>query len=118
MGMKSCGWRVMSLPKTISTYHYSGDTQQDSSKITAFSYSGTSSITLKFTGEKTYDEKGAGQSRSAHVGWKLYDSEGYVVKSGTAYSSSVKVGDKFKDCKDTIYGLENGTYYLEIMDTN
>ena len=73
---------------------------------------------LSFTGEKTYDAQGAGQSRVVKVGWKLYDSEGYVVDDGVAYSTSIKTGEKFKNCEDTIRGLEPGEYTLEIMGVN
>lgn len=106
-----------SLPETISSY--SGDIREASALITGFSYTVTgSNVKFTFTGEKTYDEKGSGQSRQVKVGWKLYDSEGYVVKDGTAYSTSIKVGEKFKNCEDSAYGLEPGEYTLEIMGVN
>ncbi|MCI8539680.1 MAG: copper amine oxidase N-terminal domain-containing protein [Oscillospiraceae bacterium] len=106
-----------SLPETISSY--SGDTREASALITDFSYTvNGSNVKLTFTGEKTYDEEGSGQSRQVKVGWKLYDSEGYVVEDGTAYSTSIKVGEKFKNCEDSIYGLEPGEYTLEIMGVN
>jgi hypothetical protein len=31
------------------------------------------------------------------VGWKLYDSEGYIVDSGIFYSPKIAVGEKFRD---------------------
>ena len=52
------------------------------------------------------------------IGWKLYDSEGYVVDDGTAYGSSIKQGEKFKNCTSTIRSLEPGSYTLEIMSVN
>ena len=109
------------LPETIRSYTTTGNnsTLQASATITDFSYtvSGTS-VKLSFTGEKTYDAQGAGQSRVVKVGWKLYDSEGYVVDDGVAYSTSIKTGEKFKNCEDTIRGLEPGEYTLEIMGVN
>lgn len=106
-----------SLPETIS--EYSGSSRRSSALITDFSYTVSStSASIAFTGEKTYDVEGSGQSRAVKVGWKLYDGEGYVVKSGTANSTSIKVGEKFKNCKDTIYGLEPGDYTMEIMGVN
>lgn len=77
-----------------------------------------STVNISFTGEKTYDIDGAGQSRSIKVGWKLYDAEGYVVESGTASSTSIKMGEKFKNCEDRIYSLDPGEYELEIMNVN
>lgn len=106
-----------SLPTTIS--RYSGSTRQSSASITDFSYTVSgSSVTLTFTGEKTYDVEGSGQSRAVNVGWKLYDSDGYVVKDGTARSTSIKMGEKFKNCQDSLYGLEPGAYTMEIMNVN
>lgn len=105
------------LPETLSYYEKANATSADArATITDFSYtvSGTSAK-LTFTGEKTYDAQGNGYSRPVYVGWKLYDSEGYVVDDGTARSTSIKVGEKFKNCEDTIYSLEPGEYTLEIM---
>lgn len=105
------------LPETISSY--SGKTRQSSALITDFSYTVSStSAKLTFTGEKTYDVEGGGQSREVKVGWRLLDSEGYVVKDGVAYSTSVKAGEKFKNCTASIYSLEPGEYTLEILNVN
>ena len=49
------------------------------------------------------------------MGWKLYDSDGYVIDDGTARSTAIKVGEKFKNCEDSIRNLEPGEYTLEIM---
>lgn len=106
------------LPQSINNSGY-GDKLEASFRITDFSYtsSGTSA-TIIFSGEKTYDSNGSGQSRSVKVGWKLYNSEGYVIDDGTASGTSIKVGEKFKNCKDNIYSLEPGEYTLEFMSVN
>lgn len=105
------------LPMDIA--NYSGNTREAEANITDFSYTVSgSSVKITFTGQKTYDSKGFGQSRQFMVGWKLYDSEGYVIKDGTAYSTSIKFGEKFKNCEGSIYGLEPGEYTLEIMGVN
>lgn len=57
------------------------------------------------TGEKTYDSKGNNYSRSCKIGWKLYDSEGYVIQDGTVYTTSLQVGEKFKDRETRIYDV-------------
>jgi len=107
-----------SLPTTIRNENYSGKTEA-SFNVTAFEYTSSStSATITFSGEKTYDSNGAGQSRPVKIGWKLYDSEGYVIDDGTAYGSSIKQGEKFKNCTSTIYSLEPGSYTLEIMSVN
>ena len=107
-------------PSTPSTYHY-------------YSYSGSKYCTVKITsiryemsgddmkiylsGEKTYDTKGSSYSRSCAVGFKVYDSQGYVVQSGTFYSDDLCVGDKFKDDYFWVYDLEIGeTYTLELLN--
>lgn len=106
------------LPATISEFDYSGN-RKSSATITDYSCKvDNSRATISFIGEKTYDSEGSGQSRAVKVGWKLYDGEGYVIKSGTANSTSIKMGEKFKNCEDTIYSLEPGTYELEIMSVN
>ena len=107
-----------SLPTTISTYN-SNDKIESSAIITDFKYTVDGSrVKMNFIGEKSYDAKGAGQSAAVKVGWKLYDSEGYVIESGTARSTSIKMGEKFKNCEDTLYSLDPGEYELEIMSVN
>lgn len=113
------------LPAKFYDYGYSGKLYS-SYLLTGFSYdveyrtySNSYKINLYFSGEKTYDTNGKGQSRSVKIGWKLYDEEGYVVDSGTAYTSSLAEGDKFKNQPDYLYDIkEPGKYVLEIMNTN
>ncbi len=107
-----------SVPQNIS--YYSGSSVQSTAKVTNITYetSGTKA-TIFFTLEKIYDSRGNGQSASCYIGWKLYDSEGYIIDSGTFYSESMKVGDKQKNGKEYIYDLEKGeTYKLEISNVN
>lgn len=107
-----------SLPTTISNYSYSNKLES-TYRITDWSYTSTStSATVSFSGQKTYDVNGSGQSRAVKIGWKLYDSEGYVVDDGTAYGSSIKENEKFKNCDASLYSLEPGTYTIEIMSVN
>ena len=58
---------------------------------------------LYFTGEKTYDRSGSDFSQGCTIEWKLYDSEGYLVKSSHFFTESMSVGDKFKDGKVSAY---------------
>ena len=106
-----------SLPETLSYYERASATSADArATITDFSYTVSStSAKITFTGEKTYDIQGSGYSRPVYVGWKLYDSDGYVIDDGTARSTAIKVGEKFKNCEDSIRNLEPGEYTLEIM---
>ena len=80
----------------------------------------TYTVTLKFGGQKTYDINGTGQSSVAKIAWKLYDADGSVVGSGSAYSPSVAMGESWKPdyATDTIYRLKPGNYRMEISSVN
>ena len=113
------------LPKSIS--YYSGSRLTSMCTVTEFeytyeyySYSKTCSVKLYFKGKKTYDSNGSGQSASAKIGWKLYDSEGIVVEDGTYFSSSVNVGESFGGKSNYGYAsdLAPGKYYLELVNVN
>ncbi|MDE7278733.1 MAG: hypothetical protein K2N26_03285 [Oscillospiraceae bacterium] len=66
---------------------------------------------LKITicGEKTYGSNSYGYDI---IGYKLYDSDGYLVDSGSIYLSALSAGDKFKDASLTIYDVTPGTTYV------
>lgn len=82
------------------------------------SYSDKVDLVLYITGEKTYDYKGDKNNDACMIAWKLYDSEGYVVETGTAFTQSVAVGEFFRDCKERIYDLKPGAYRLELTDSD
>lgn len=87
------------LPVTIRKYDYNKKIST-SVMITNLTYTvKDDDLYLYFTGEKLYDIEGNGYSRSCRVGWKLYDSQGYIVKTGTFYSPNIATGEKFKDEK-------------------
>lgn len=73
-------------------------------------------ISIIYSGEKTYDNKGKNGTTNCSVGYKLYDSEGYVVKSGVLTKSKLLVGDKFKDELLNIGSIPAGDYTLELID--
>ena len=90
-------------------------------KITKVTYEVSGDdLYIYFTGEKTYDSKGSSYSRSCKIGWKLYDSEGYLVDSGITYTDALKVGEKFKNEKEYCWDvIEPGmTYRLELVDVD
>lgn len=109
-----------SLPKTISYYTYSG-TKQSSCSVTevSFEVSGDD-LYIYFTGRKTYDSRGSGQSDSCKIGWKLYDNKNNVIASGTAYTVSLATGEGFVKTLDTAFNCitAGGTYYLVLLNTN
>ena len=108
------------LPTVIHDYNY--DKSIDSSvKVTNITYEVSGDdLYIYFTGEKTYDERGNSYSQSCKIGWKLYDSEGYVVASGTCYSDAIAVGEKFRNQKEYAWDcITTGeTYTLEIIHTS
>lgn len=106
------------LPDTIWYNLYSSSTACKITEIT-FKVSGDN-MYIYFTGEKTYDSKGSSYSNSCQIGWKLYDSEGYVIDDGICYTTSLKTGEKFKNESITIFDLiEQGeSYRLVILDVN
>ena len=109
-----------SLPQTISYYTYSGS-RQSSCSVTevSFEVSGDD-LYIYFTGRKTYDSRGSGQSDSCKIGWKLYDSNNNVIDSGTAYTLSIATGEGFVKTKDTAYNCitAGGTYKLVLLSVN
>ena len=111
------------LPKEFHNYNYKNNIT-DTINITDVTYSieerysGDYKLILYFTGEKTYDASGSGQSRTAKVSIKITDSDGYVVESGTFYSPSLKIGDKFRNEEKIIWDLKPGTYNIELLSTN
>lgn len=72
---------------------------------------------LKITllGEKVYGK----DSRSVAydiIDYKLYDSEGYSIDSGSVFLDSLREGEKFKDSSIVIYDITPGeTYEFQLM---
>lgn len=105
------------IPQTINYYNYSG-TLASSCNITDISYEFNGSLFyIYFTGEKTYDKDGENHNDYCYIGYKLYDSEGYVIKSGNVMTDQMTVGEKFKNVKLYFSEAERGqTYRLELLN--
>lgn len=54
----------------------------------------TEYLRIYYTAEKTYDKGGASSTEICRFTYKLYDSQGYVVKNGNIGYSNLVVGDK------------------------
>ncbi len=109
-----------SLPTTLHSYDYKDNIEQ-SVKVTEITYKMSGdSLYFYFTGEKLYDAEGNRYSRACEIGWKLYDSENYVVASGVARSDAVQTGEKFRNASDYIYsGIKVGeTYKLVLVNVD
>ena len=106
------------VPKIYNHYYYDGELRS-SVEITSISYKmvGENKAEIYFAGTKTYDEEGNNYSAICCVGYKIYDSENFVVSSGTLFTDNLCVGDKFKDEVITVYDMKPGeTYTLELLD--
>lgn len=123
-----CSLEVPTLPNLISYYNYSGNEKYSSVNVTNITYKfdcnndGEISLDVYFSGEKSYDKKGTGQSDACRIGWKLYGPDGAVIKSGTFHSPSIAMGETFSNQEETVlYEHDNGapgTYRLEILNVN
>ena len=114
-------WTVtIELPNVPQTISYTGYSAS-SCKLTGITYKVSGdNVTFYVTGEKTYDKNGSSYSQSCKIGWKLYDQDGYVVADGTCYTTSLTVGEKFKNEDFTAYDvIEQGkTYRLVITNVS
>lgn len=108
-----------STPITLNNYSYSNVLQQTYT-LTDITYEiNGSTVYLYFSGNKTYDYRGAGQSSKLSISWKLYKKgSATVIDSGTCLSSTIAIGESFENEKSYIWNLENGEYELKILNTN
>lgn len=79
-------------------------------------YDGEVTLTLFFAGQKKYDYVGDSISTPCRIGWKLIDADGYVIETGTCYTSALETGERFRNCDEVIYSLKPGEYSLKLMD--
>lgn len=99
------------LPTEIIVKGYDGRIE---SKIriedVSYTYEKLITPTLKITvsGTKTYGTSKIGYDM---VAYKIYDSNGYVVDSGTLFINGVGKGDKFKDDSILVYNITPGDTY-------
>lgn len=118
---ENCSLILPALPQLL-VDKYLSDKVYSRVKITEMSYEfeenidGSVDLHIYYVGQKLYDYKGKTNNDSCKIGWKLYDSEGYVIKSGTTYTVDLEMDEKFKGCEEIIYNLEPGTYRLKILD--
>lgn len=83
-----------SLPCKINEIDYNGNIEYtvEVMELTA-EYSSTGSVKIKLKAKMVYNENGAGSSDYAYVGYKVKDSEGIVVDSGSFSVGPMAVGD-------------------------
>lgn len=74
----------------------------------------SSTLTVTIEGTKTY---GNGNFGFDMIGYKLYDSEEFMVDSGSVYLDPLNQGDKFKDDSIIFFDLTPGeTYILKFVE--
>ena len=74
---------------------------------------GGGSLRATFSGTKTYDNRGT--SSSFDVGWKLYDQDDIVVKTGYVSVPSLGEGESFANISASIGKLEKGGCYRLVL---
>lgn len=109
--IKDIQLKTGSFPIELSIKGYDGKIESKI-KIESVSYVFEKGISpqLKITiaGKKTYGKK---DSAYDMISYKLYDSNGYMVKSGNIFLRSLGQGDKFKDDSTVIYDITPGDSY-------
>ena len=115
---EDCSLNYPALP--VSTTYYSRTTIQVTSLTYDFTARTNGNVDLKIylSGVKTYDRDGNNHSEAGRIGYKLYDPEGYVIKSGTVSTTDVAVGERFRDTTLSFYDLVPGEYKLVLLDVN
>ena len=107
--------KLPDLPKTVSdNWSYGVWTKTRIDEIT-YKVEGDS-LYLYFSGEKTYDHSGKNGDDLCVFCWKLYDTDDYLVDSGSVYTSNLSVGDKFKDQEAIIWDkIKPGQEYKLVL---
>lgn len=123
----NCGMSPLTLPEapiTITDYYSSGkvDTIVEITGIELvfdeyYSFRNESLWKITFIGTAVYNSDGNAVSSSMSFAYKLYDDEGFVVKSSTVYSDAICVGEKFKETI-SLYLEPGKTYRLELLDVS
>lgn len=111
------------LPTTIKNYTYNGSLErkievQNIDYTYEANSNGTVTLKLNIKAKMLYNNKGNSHSDNSEIGYKIKDSEGFVVDSGTMYLDPVSVGDMIKEEK-TVFNLKLGeAYTLELIDVD
>ena len=99
------------LPTELEVKGYDGKVESRI-RIDAVSYvhekDYTSTLKITIAGEKTYGKENPALDM---LSYKIYDSEGYVVDSGTVFLNDLSEGDKFKDDSIVVYDAVPGETY-------
>lgn len=122
----NCGLKPqadITLPTTGGTYwcYTTSQCQLAAISITKHYYSNWSNdddVTVSLTAKSTFHKNGNNYSTTPVIGYKLYDSNNVVVKSGSFYFKNVSVGES-STITQTFYDLTpppGKTYKLVLLD--
>lgn len=98
------------LPKEVSYYSYPNN---DVVRINEFTFSYDpqfSKLVFTIKGEKLKS-----YSNYFSLRYKIYDTDGYLVKSGSIYLDNLSLGDMFKK-EETVYDLTDASYTIDFYD--
>jgi hypothetical protein len=113
---------ITTFPQEFSYYYVRTKYVYSKTNITALSVttekksSGQYGLTFSYSGGKTYDADGSNGSHMCIVLYKVYDSNGNVVLSGTLSKTNLSVGDTFVNTTQSIGQVSPGKYTLEITN--
>lgn len=103
-------------PITLNDYTWNGDVNS-TIKIDSINtkleeeFDDSFSITLVFTGSKTFGEYGC-----TYFNCRLINEEGFVVDSSMLSTEQLNVGDKFNTLEGCFYCVPEGNYTVEIFE--
>lgn len=102
---------VENLPVELKVKGYDGGTEsiiEITEVLYSFEKEYIPQLKITLIGQKTYGNS----SNYDIISYKLYDSEGYMVETGSVYLRSLDNGDKFKDDSIVVYDVTPGESYL------
>ena len=111
------------LPITINSYNYNHSLDK-TVEVTAIEFEfgrkssdGTTSVKMYITSVMKYVSKGPNVSANGEIGYKLKDSEGIIIESGTFFTESTLEGETSRKYAYLSSGLPDGNYELVILNS-
>lgn len=119
--VKSVTLTMQPLPTEVEVMGFDGKTEsviQIDNVTYDFDGSVFQKLTITLAGVKVYaNEESTYKSPYDIIGYKLYDSRGYVVDSGSIILRALAPGDRFKDESIVVYDVTPGeTYVLKVVE--
>lgn len=114
---------IPQTPVSLNSYSYSGSIASSctitSMDIHDYYYNSTGKYAqsaITFTIQKTYDSQGSSYSSGCRFGYKIYNEDNFVIKSGSIYTNAITVGEKTQETLTLYNGdLEAGHEYRLVL---